>query len=200
MDESSDHVARVAAFQLISGDAQTVREAIEQAQIRTQSGRLPSHSSVRKHHEFMQQEAMGLKEWHKRRLNRLEALETVLQTILYAVPEARVFVTGRAAEGHVDQTGPASIRVLCDEPMDVIIDVLESHGLGPMEVSSVRTQFGRCGTAMHHEESLWIRLIFLPNRSESQLKFNVIDGSAVSVVDVLGFTALVEQARIQAVA
>jgi len=191
----ADKVARVAAQRFLAGEAATIRDAIEQA--RTESGETvsPSVVTVRRHLEGLRQASLGMEAWHSQRLLRLDAIEELLQTIAYLAPECTCYVTGRAAEGHVDDTGAAIIRVVGAASPPQLMDDLESHGVPPFDVANRATQIGSIAVAHVDDDPLHADLLLLPDRAESHAAASLVDGRAVALVDEVGFARLVEELR-----
>ncbi len=191
----ADKVARVAAQRFLAGEAATIRDAIEQA--RTESGETvsPSVVTVRRHLEGLRQASLGMEAWHSQRLLRLDAIEELLQTIAYLAPECTCYVTGRAAEGHVDDTGAAIIRVVGAASPPQLMDDLESHGVPPFDVANRATQIGSIAVAHVDDDPLHADLLLLPDRAESHAAASLVDGRAVALVDEVGFARLIEELR-----
>jgi len=191
----ADKVARVAAQRFLAGEAATIRDAIEQA--RTESGETvsPSVVTVRRHLEGLRQASLGMEAWHSQRLLRLDAIEELLQTIAYLAPECTCYVTGRAAEGHVDDTGAAIIRVVGAASPPQLMDDLESHGVPPFDVANRATQIGSIAVAHVDDDPLHADLLLLPDRAESHAAASLVDGRAVALVDEVGFARLFEELR-----
>ena len=191
----ADKVARVAAQRFLAGEAATIRDAIEQA--RTESGETvsPSVVTVRRHLEGLRQASLGMEAWHSQRLLRLDAIEELLQTIAYLAPECTCYVTGRAAEGHVDDTGAAIIRVVGAASPPQLMDALESHGVPPFDVANRATQIGSIAVAHVDDDPLHADLLLLPDRAESHAAASLVDGRAVALVDEVGFARLIEELR-----
>ncbi|MCH2140704.1 MAG: hypothetical protein MK100_06670, partial [Phycisphaerales bacterium] len=121
-----------AAQLLHAGKARNIGEAIVQARSLLDELASPSFATVRKHLEAISQASIGMAAWHNDRLRRLEALEELLQTIVYLAGDCTIYVTGRSAEGHIDQTDSASIRVVGVDSPPLLMDDLEAHGLPPI--------------------------------------------------------------------
>jgi len=191
----ADKVARVAAQRFLAGEAATIRDAIEQA--RTESGETvsPSVVTVRRHLEGLRQASLGMEAWHSQRLLRLDAIEELLQTIAYLAPECTCYVTGRAAEGHVDDTGAAIIRVVGAASPPQLMDDLESHGVPPFDVANRATHIGSIAVAHVDDDPLHADLLLLPDRAESHAAASLVDGRAVALVDEVGFARLIEELR-----
>jgi len=191
----ADKVARVAAQRFLAGEAATIRDAIEQA--RTESGETvsPSVVTVRRHLDGLRQASLGMEAWHSQRLLRLDAIEELLQTIAYLAPECTCYVTGRAAEGHVDDTGAAIIRVVGAASPPQLMDDLESHGVPPFDVANRATQIGSIAVAHVDDDPLHADLLLLPDRAESHAAASLVDGRAVALVDEVGFARLIEELR-----
>ncbi len=191
----ADSVAIEAANRLHAGEAGNIGEAIAQAQAACQTAAWPSGATVRRHLEALRQADQGMHIWARERLARLEALEELLQTITYVAPDVTLYVTGRAAEGHVDDTGPSSVRVVGAVSPPAIMDDLEAHGVPPMEVAAVSTPMGSLTSAHVQDGHLDAVLLFLPDVPEAHLPRHVVHHRPVAAVDIDAFAELVRVSR-----
>ncbi len=196
----ADKVARVAAQRFLAGEAATIRDAIEQA--RTESGETvsPSMATVRRHLEGLRQVSLGMDAWYQQRLSRLDAIDELLQTVAYLASECTCYVTGRAAEGHVDDTGAAIIRIVGADSPPQLMDDLETHGVPPFDVANRATRIGSIAVAHVDDEALHADLLMLPDRPESHIAASLVDGRAVAMVDEVGFARLVQDIRSTSIA
>jgi len=191
MDADTDLRAASAARAVLDGAAVDVDAAIAQLG----DGPRPSTARVRRHLEAMRQADFGLGAWWRERLAALEAVVELVRTIQFVAPGATVLLTGRTAQGHVDDLGPATARVLgVDAP--ALLDALEAHGLQPPEVSSLTTVLGAMPVA-HVQTSATgqLNLLILPDVPEARAKHRLTDETPVSVLDVERFCAIVDAAR-----
>ena len=195
MNKPTDLVAKIAAERFHSRVAATLDEAIGQACSETGAHALPSLRAVRRHLEAIEQAEVGVQAWRDARVRRLEAIDELLQTITYVASECTCYVTGRAGEGHVDDTGPAIVRVVGAASAPKVLDALESHGLSPMEVSSLATRMGSLAVAHIIDGSLHVDLLFLPDQPASHEPSSIVDGEAVSMVDIGSFSLLIQALR-----
>jgi len=180
---------------MFSGEARGMTEAIELARAETGESAAPSIATVRRHLEALRQASLGLSQWAAARLNRLEALEELLQTIAYVAPECTIYVTGRAAEGHVDDTGPANVRVVGASAPPLLMDDLEAHGVPAMGVTNTQTPYGGMACAEVDGPQQRCRLLFLPDQPWAHDASSVADGRPIAKLDLEGFARLIGQAR-----
>ena len=195
MIEPTDNLARAAAELIYSGQTRSIADAIAQVRAAGDHMASPSVTSVRRHLESLQQTAMGMQAWHDQQVRRLELIEELLQTLAYLAPDCSLYVTGRAAEGHVDGTAAATIRVVGVEHAPALMDDLESHGTVPMQVSSLQTSMGSMAVAHLQDALLDVDLIFLPDKPTSHTARRVTDDRPVPLVDMKAFSAMVASCR-----
>ena len=195
MSKPTDLVAKVAAERFHTRAAATLHEAIAQACSEAGAHVLPSLRAVRRHLEAIEQADVGVQAWQEARMRRLEAIDELLQTIAYVAAECTCYVTGRAGQGHVDDTGPAIVRVVGAASAPQVLDALESHGLPPMEVSSLATRMGSLAVAHIIDGLLHVDLLFLPDQLASHEPFSIVDGEAVPMVDIVNFSRLIQALR-----
>ena len=191
MDADTDQRATTAARAVLDGAAVDVDAAIAQLG----DGPRPSPGRVRKHLEAMRQSAQGLGQWWRERLDALEAVVELVETVLYVAPRCTVLLTGRTAQGHVELSTPASARVI-GITAPVLADALEQHGLEPPEVTSLSTTLGSLPLVHlvdHHRRA--IDLLVLPDTPVARDATNLVDGSRVSVLEMDRFRDLVDAAR-----
>ncbi|MDP7071178.1 MAG: hypothetical protein QF561_07500 [Phycisphaerales bacterium] len=191
----ADKVARAAAQRFLAGEAVSIRDAVDQARAESGETVSPSVATVRRHLEGLRQASMGMEAWRAQRLSRLDALEELLQTIAYLAPECTCYVTGRAAEGHVDDTGAAIIRVVGADSGPQLMDDLEAHDVPPFDVENRATRIGSIAVAHVNDEALHADLLLLPDRPEAHAAASLVDGRAVAIVDEVAFARLVEDIR-----
>ncbi|MDP6312598.1 MAG: hypothetical protein QF781_10660, partial [Phycisphaerales bacterium] len=95
------------------------------------SGAIPSMATVQKHLEAVRQSTAGMGAWDAVRLQQLDVIAELLQTLTFIEPEAACYVTGRAAEGFVDDTAPAHLRLVGGRGPALVADDLETQGFPP---------------------------------------------------------------------
>ena len=188
----TDKVAQVAAAVFHAGDAASLAEAVEWARVELGGGSAPSLATVRRHLETLRQESIGLEQWRAERIERLAAIEELLQTLAYIEPDSVCYVVGRAAEGYVDATGPAHLRVVGSRVAALVADDLEQQGFPPCEVSSLATCMGSIGVIHLNDGPLRVALAILPEKQKSHQPRSVVDGRSVALVDEVGFRQLLE--------
>jgi hypothetical protein len=191
----TDNVAMTAAQLLHAGKARNIGEAIVQARGLLDELASPSFATVRKHLEAISQASIGMAAWQDDRLRRLEALEELLQTIAYLAGDCTIYVTGRSAEGRIDQTDSASIRVVGVDSPSMLMDALEAHGFPPMEVSSLATLLGSMTVAQVQDGMLDARLLFLPDVPAAHLAKRIADDRPVAIVGLEAFSEHIENFR-----
>ena len=191
----TDKVAKVAAELFHGGDAATLRHAVDIARVRCGGGVAPAMATVRRHLEVLRQSSVGVGAWAMSRLDRLEAIWELLQTLAFLEPDSQCYVVGRAAEGFVDDTGPAHLRLVGGRPPALVVDGLETQGFPPCEVSSVSTQLGSVAVAHLDDGVLQVDLMLLPDRPAAHAALNVVDDRPVALVDEVGLAQLIRKAR-----
>ena len=188
----TDNVARRAAEMFHAGEARPLSAAVDAAQAELGGGAVPSMATVRRHLEALRQASIGFDQWARDRARRLTAIDELLQTLAYVEPNAVCYVSGRAAEGLVDDTGPAKVRVVGDVPAPIVLDELEAQGFPPFEVSSQRSALGSVPVAHVEDRWLSVDLLFLPNHALAHEARSVVDGRPIAMVDEVGFQELLE--------
>lgn len=192
MHRTMDITARDAAALLASGDAESMAEAIAQAC--GASDAPPTPSLVRRHLESLQQTSLGMDGWRRMRLSRLEALLEFMDTVAFVAPGSRCMVSGRAAQGHIDDTSPARVRVISvDAPR--LLDALEDHDLVPDHIGTLSTSIGQVAQARFSGTDLLVEIMVLPDVPDASGTVNLVDGRPVTTCDLDGFRTLVEVAR-----
>jgi hypothetical protein len=171
-------------------------DCIDEAIGRLPQGQRPSVPRVRRHLHAMQQAERGLGEWWRQRLAALQGVVELIQTVRYVSPEAIVLLSGRTAQGHVDDTAPATARVI-GVKAPVLIDALEAHGLRPPEVSSCATVLGSMPVAhIVDRNQRAVDLLILPNVPRVHEQRNLINDTPVSLLTLEGFIQIVEAATL----
>ena len=99
MNKPMDLVAKAAAERFYARAAATLHEAITQACSEAGAHVQPSLRAVRRHLEAIEQADVGVRAWQEARMQRLEAIDELLQTIAYVADECTCYVTGRAGQG-----------------------------------------------------------------------------------------------------
>ena len=191
MDADTDLRAASAARAVLDGAAVDVAAAIAQLG----DGPRPGTARVRRHLEAMRQADLGLGQWWRERLDAIEAVVELVETVLYVAPRCTVLLTGRTAQGHVELSTPASARVI-GVSAPVLADALEQHGLEPPEVTSLSTSLGSLPLVHlvdHHRRA--IDLLVLPDTPTARDGVNLVDGARVSVLDMDRFREIVDAAR-----
>jgi len=191
----TDKVAKVAAALFHAGDAASLRVAIEIARMRSGGGDGPSMSNVRRHLEALEQSTSGEVSWALARLKRLDAVVELVRTLAFLEPNGVCYVVGRAAEGFVDDTAPAHVRLVGGHAAAVVVDALESHGFPPCEVSSLSTRLGSVAVAHLDAGAAQVDLMMLASTPVAHAAVNVVDGRPVALVDEAGFAKLIDEAR-----
>ena len=191
----TDNLARAAAGLIHAGRTTSIVDAIDMARAESEHTTSPSVATVRKHLESLQQASMGMQAWHAARVRRLELIEELLQTLAYLAPDCSLYVTGRAAEGHVDGTAAATIRVVGVEQAPALMDDLESHGTVPVQVSSLQTSMGSMAVAHIQDSLLDVDLLFLPDQADSHAARRVTDDRPVAIVGLQAFSELLAACR-----
>ncbi|HCA39867.1 MAG TPA: hypothetical protein DEO92_09355 [Phycisphaerales bacterium] len=195
MTGPTDKVAKLAAAIFHRADMTSLRRAIEEARVACGGGPLPSMATVRRHLEALRQSSIGMDEWVASRLGRLEAIDELLQTVAFIGPDSVCYVVGRAAEGHVDDTGPAHLRLVGSRESAMVIDDLESQGFSPCEVSSVTTRLGSVAVVHLDDGDLRVDLMLLPDVPAAHAAINLVNGRPVALEDEVGFAKLIQKAR-----
>lgn len=188
----TDKVAQLAAAVFHAGEAASIAEAVEWALIELGAAAAPSFVTVRRHLESLRQESLGLGQWRAERIERLAAIEELLQTLEYIEPDSVCYVAGRAAEGYVDDTGPAHIRVVGGQAAAIIADDLEQQGFPPCTVSSLATGMGSIAVIHLNDGPLHVAMSILPEKQESHQPRSVVDGRPIALVDEVGFRQLLD--------
>ncbi|MCH2136762.1 MAG: hypothetical protein MK101_09295 [Phycisphaerales bacterium] len=190
-EHTHDERARAAADSLRSGAASTIEEAIALLP----PGPPPPAGLIRRHLEAMDQASKGLGDWWRERLEALEALTQLLDTIAFLLPESTILLTGRTAQGHVDGLSAARVRVIGVEAPH-LVDALEQHGFRPPDVSAQRTSLGSM-PVVHLFDHLGhqVDCLVLPDVPQAHDGVNLVDGGRVSVLAMERFEAIVEAAR-----
>ncbi len=190
MEADTHERAALAAKAVLDGTAADVGAAIAALG----PGPMPSGRQVRRHLEAMQQQSLGLGGWWRARLRALEAVVELVDTIAYAAPDATVLLTGRTAQGHVDDLGEATARVIgVDAP--ALIDALEDASITPPDVSSLKTALGTMPVAHVETGTIAMALLVLPDVPEAHVRRRLTDDTPLSVLDVEGFRSIVDAAR-----
>lgn len=188
----TDNMAQMAAAVFHAGGVASLAEAIELARVEMGGGAAPSLAIVRRHLESIRQASLGLGRWRARRIARLCAIEELLQTLEYIEPDSVCYVVGRAAEGHVDDTGPAYLRVVGGRAAPIIVDDLEQQGFPPCDVSSLSTRMGSVAVIHLSDGPLHVAMLILPEKQHSHQPASVVDGRPVALVDEVGFQRLLD--------
>ena len=192
MRTSLDITAQAAATLLASGDAESMAEAIARAS--AEGDAPPARSLVRRHLESLRQASLGMTGWRRLRLARLEALLEFADTVAFVMPEATCVISGRAAEGHVDETSPARMRVI-GVAAPPLFDALEVHDLFGDHIGTVTTALGSVAAARFSDADLLVEIMILPEAPEAYTPRNLIDARPVATGTRDAFRTFVEGAR-----
>lgn len=189
LDTRAQHAARL-VFDGAAAD-------IDAALATLGEGVKPSRSRVRRHLQAMQQAASGLGQWWRDRLEALEAVVELVETVQYVAPQCTVLLTGRTAQGHVDSSAAASARVIgVTAPM--LADALEQHGLRPPGVVSLSTSLGSMPLVqVVDRRGHAVDLLVLPDTPAAHEAVNLVDGARVSVLRLERFREIVVAARVE---
>jgi len=198
VEPTTDAIAREAARRLVLGLDPTLAAAIdaaaEAAAIEVERRRRagldlaapdrPSFALVRRHHEAMQQQALGL-EGHADEvramlqvaLDLMELLETHLEL-------GATRLAGRAARGRLDPDLVLHLRLYGDAGVGTVAAGLVEHGTEEPVFRTVRTRFGRLERLEFTDEGWPISLVLLPPARLAEAGRNLYRDEPVAVLGI----------------
>ena len=186
MDIDQDRIARDAARRLHDQAESTMRAAIAAA--RSAAGgddaAVPSRGRVRRHLMAMQQQSMGVEAWSVARHSMLRAVEECMAGLHWALEDLELRLTGRAAEGHVDGVEPVSMRMHSTVDHAGFCAVLEEQEFAVAEPGTLETRHGRMTRITAEAAEFDLIVLRCHHRSQVTDPRNLVDGSAVTLLDV----------------
>lgn len=197
--DETDRAAREAARRLvleparpieaaIDGALESVREDVERRRrhgLDAAEPDRPSRELVRRHHEAMLQQALGL-EGHRDRVRAMFEVAAALMELLETHLEAgETRLAGRAARGRVDPDLVLHLRLYGDTDVGAIAQALVDHGVEEPGFRTAETRFGRFDRLVFQDEGWPVQLTLLPVRLLAEAERNLHRDEPVATLDLV---------------
>lgn len=187
-DPRTDAIARHAARLVETGKAEGINAAIRIAaqSLGFQDVPLPGALLVRKHAQAMSMQAMGDAAYVERRHRVWEITEQVMSVFEHAMPEARMFLVGRAADGHIDAGVTIHLRIYTPSSVTEIARCLVEYGYEEPEFRTVESLNGRLNQLRFSDEGVGIALTRCPPAMFNDHARDLFRGEPVATLDLDG--------------
>jgi hypothetical protein len=182
--KGTDHVAQDAARRLVRGECGDIQTAITLAMdsVRFTVSALPSRALVRKHVQALSMQMQGKAAYDATVLSMLQTMEQVMGTLEHTLDDAQTWLVGRAVSGHIDADPAPHLRIQTATPPHGIADVLQMHGYGEIEITTLEAR-GRRFDQLHFEEDGWlITLTRLPQGQPVEPNVNLVTGRRIETL------------------